>query len=165
MIKKGLCFILSLLFFLVGCHGKSKKDCYEFFKQIQRQMEIPSCAIYRYHPDQSQNRILSRLYGSEESIMPPAIAFCDDFLLCLYEGDDIWELHVFRTISIYDNKRIQEMLISRRDMLQNGESWGYYSELTQNRVLTAEVFSYQNFVILAVTDRNEDVHTILKSMK
>ena len=88
-----------------------------------------------------------------------------DYLICLYEGNEIWELHIFRTVSIYVNKRIQEMLVARRDMLQNSEHFSYYSDLTQKRVLTAEVFSYRNFVILSVTDQNESVRKALIQIK
>ncbi len=165
MAKKGICLLLCCLIFLVGCHGKSEWSAEELFDHIRSQINIPRCEVYRYASDKSQNEVLSRLYSRGIADIPPAVAFCDDYLICLYEGNEIWELHVFRTVSIYDNKRIQEMLVARRDMLQNNESFSYYSDLTQKRVLTAEVFSYRNFVILSVTDQNESVRKSLMQIK
>ena len=163
--KKGICFLLVCLLFLVGCHGKSGWNAEQLFDHICSRIDIPRCEVYRYASDKSQNKLLSRLYSHGIGDIPPAVAFCDDYLICLYEGNEIWELHIFRTVSIYDNKRIQEMLVARRDMLQNSEHFSYYSDLTQKRVLTAEVFSYRNFVILSVTDQNESVRKALMEIK
>lgn len=129
----------------------------ELFYRIGTRIEIPDCEIYRYVADDSQNRLLSRLYSREEDVMPPAVAFCDDYLICLYSGNDVWELHLFRTVSIYDNKRIYEMLLMRKDSLQKNEAFSYYSEETAKRVSAAEIIVYRNLVVLAVTDRNDVV--------
>ena len=165
MAKKGISLLLVCLLFLVGCHGKSEQSAYEIFWRIKSKVEIPVCEVYRYVADDSQNRLLSRLYSRGEDIIPPAIAFCDDYLICLYSGNDIWELHIFCTVSIYDNKRIHEMLVMRRDMLQKNEAFSYYSEETQKRVLSAEIISYRNFVILAVTDHNSIIRAELDKIK
>lgn len=165
MTKKGICLLLVCLLFLVGCHGKSELNAEGVFVRIKHRVDIPICEVYRYVSDTSQNRILSRLYSRGGADIPPAIAFCDDYLICLYEGNDIWELHIFRTVSIYDNKRIREMLVARRDMLQGSELFSYYSDSTQRRVLAAEVFSYRNFVVLSVTDQNESVRETLMQIK
>ena len=138
----------------MGCSGKSDESALSLFSSVKQRLNIPDCDIYCYVKDDSQNQVLSRLYSGGDGFLPPAVAFCDDYLICLYNGNDVWELHIFRTVSIYDNKRIREMLISRRDKLQNSEKLSYYSEETQKRVMMAEVFSFQNFVILAVTDQN-----------
>lgn len=161
MFKRGACCLLCCLIFLGGCYGKSDLGADQLFEKIRTVESIPRCEIYRYSADETQNRYLSRLYSSDESYVFPAIAFCDDYLICLYEGNDIWEVHIFRTVSIYDNKRIEEMLITRRDLLQSSDNFAYYSESTQKRVSTAQVFSYRNFVILAVTDQNERIASLL----
>ena len=162
MVKKGICLLLACLLFLVGCHGKSETSLYEIFCRIQSRIEIPDCEIYRYVSDDSQNRVLTRLYADQADYVPPAIAFCDDYLICLYSGNDIWELHIFRTVSIYDNKRIYEMLVMRRDMLQKNASFSYYSEESEKRVLAAEIIVYRNYVVLAVTDHNAIVRSELE---
>jgi len=53
----------------------------------------------------------------------------------------------------------------RRDMLQKNEAFSYYSEETQKRVLSAEIISYRNFVILAVTDHNSIIRAELDKIK
>ena len=157
LFKKGTCLLLACLIFMVGCQGKSERGVYDIFCHIKSQIEIPDCEIYRYVSDGSQNRILTRLYADSDDSVPPAIAFCDDYLICLYNGNDVWELHIFRTVSIYDNKRIYEMLLMRRDMLHKNIAFSYYSEETEKRVRSAEIISYRNFVVLAVTDQNATV--------
>lgn len=163
--KKGICLLLVCVLLLVGCYGKSEWSCNDVFENIRYSVEIPSCEVYRYAADGSQNKLLSRLYSRGSADIPPAIAFCDDYLLCLHTGNDIWELHIFRTVSIYDNKRILEMLAVRRDMLQNSEVFSYYSDTAQKRVFMAEIFSYRNFVVLSITDQNETVRKVLDHMK
>ena len=165
MAKKGMCLILICVLFLVGCHGKSNQSAYEVFWRIQSKVEIPNCEVYQYAKDKLQDRVLSRLYSRDDDIIPPAVAFCDDYLICLYNGNDIWELHIFRTLSIYDNKRIYEMLVMRRDILQDSEAFSYYSEETQKRVLSAEIINFRNFVILAVTDHNAVIRNELAKIK
>lgn len=161
LFKRGVCCLLCCLIFLSGCYGKSDLGADQLFEKICTVVSIPRCEIYRYAADETQNRYLSRLYSRTDSYILPAIAFCDDYLICLYEGNDLWELHIFRTVSVYDNKRIEEMLISRRDILQNSDIFSYYSEDTQKRVSEAQVFSYRNFVVLAVTDQNEAIQGLL----
>ena len=160
-----MCLILICVLFLVGCHGKSSQSAYQVFWRIQSKIEIPNCEVYQYAKDKLQDRILSRLYSKDDNIIPPAVAFCDDYLICLYNGNDIWELHIFRTLSIYDNKRIYEMLVMRRDILQDSEAFSYYSEETQKRVLSAEIINCRNFVILAVTDHNAVIRNELAEIK
>lgn len=163
MAKRGFCLLCCLLL-LTGCYGKSALRVEKIFENIKGVVDLPRCEIYRYVTDQSHNRLLSRLYTNTDNTntVPPALAFCDDYLICLGEGDEIWELHIFCTASVYDNKRIQEMLIKRRDLLQEKESFRYYSETSQTRVLGAEVFSFQNFVILSVTDQNEAIRALFQ---
>ena len=165
MIKKAVCFLLCCLILLVGCHGKSEQSVYEIFCHIKSRIEIPDCEIYRFLSDDSQNHILSRLYSQEGDTVPPAVAFCDDYLICTYHGNDVWELHIFRTVSIYDNKRIYEMLVMRRDLLQKNAAFSYYSEETEKRVMAAEIISYRNFVVLAVTDHNSIIRGDFENMK
>lgn len=165
MIKKGICFLLCCLILLVGCHGKIEQSVYEIFCHIKSRIEIPDCEIYHFVADDSQNHILSRLYSQEGDIVPPAVAFCDDYLICLYHGNDVWELHIFRTVSIYDNKRIYEMLVMRRDLLQKNVGFSYYSEETEKRVMAAEIINYRNFIVLAVTDHNSIIRDEFENMK
>ena len=159
---KCLCFLLCCLIVLVGCTGKSALTAYHVFQRIKDKIDIPSCEIYTYSRDMSQNSLLIRLYSYDENAIPPAIAFCDDYLICLYHGNELWELHIFRTVSVYDNKRICEMLMSRRDILQHSENYGFFSESTQKRVMSADVFTFQNFVVLAITDDNRQIRKLLK---
>lgn len=161
MAKKVICLVLCCVLLLVGCHGKSEFSADEIFERIQSKVTIPVCEVYRYVTDDSQNRLLSRLYSNENET-PPAVAFCDDYLICIYSGNDIWELHIFRTVSIYDNKRLYEMLLTRRDLLQKNASFAYYSEETEKRVRSAEMITFQNFVILAVTDHNDVIRQQLE---
>ena len=147
---------------MVGCNGKSDATAYALFSAFSERVEIPNCEVYSYVSDSSHQQLLTKLYSSDEKRVPPAVAFCDDYLICLYNGNSVWELHIFRTVSIYDNKRIYNMLLYRRDLLQKSEFFSYYSESTQKRILEAEIITYRNFVILAVTDHNEILHDILK---
>ena len=155
--RKVICLLLCCVF-LVGCYGKGNESVYEIIERVKTQVEIPDCEIYRYVRDDSQNQILSRLY-SHDGGLPPAVAFCDDYLICLYQGNEIWELHMFRTISIYDNRRIYEMLVERRDLLQKRMLFLYDSEVTETRVRSAEIINYRNYVVLAVTDHNSIIRS------
>ncbi len=166
--KKSLLFFLSLFLTaaltLTGCAGKSELTAYDLYSLISDKLEIPECEVFSYVSDTSHDRLLTRLYGESDDAEPPAaLSLCDDYLICLFKGNTVWELHIFRTVSIYENDKLTDMLLMRRDRLQKNDVTDYLSEEDAERVRGAQVMSHRNFVLLAVTDDNETVHKVLSA--
>lgn len=164
---KKTCFLLILaaLLLLSGCSGKSRLTAADLYDAIAEKIHIPESEIYSYVPDDSQDKRMIRLYGETGDEVPPAaLSLCDDYLVCLYKGNHIWELHIFRTVSIYENQKLVDMLLKRRDLLQKSDLSDYLSEEDAERVAAAEVLTCRNFVVLAVTDENEAVRRIINAI-
>lgn len=161
--KKRIVFLLIFcLLFTTSCRGKSAKTAYDLYSVLENRLDIPESEIFTYVPDTSHNALMARLYGEKSEAVPAALAFCDDYCLCLYKGNGVWELHIFRTVSIYDNKKVVEMLTARRDLLQSSENSAYYDDTTQERIASAQILTHKNFVVLALTDDNECVKDALE---
>lgn len=125
---------------------------------------MPNCELYRYVSDERNDTLLAELY-SKNGTAPAALDCCDDYLICLYVGNEIWELHIFRCVSIYDTPKIGEMLIERRDLLKSNLQFTYFSDTSRERINAARVITHKNFVILAITDDNDIIENKLKELR
>lgn len=144
---------------------KKEPSCYELYRELRLQ-EL-SVEIYPYRSDLVNATFFSRLYhGISSPSYPDEFSYCDDYYVALSSGSDLWELHIFHTVSAYDLPVVRGMLQERRDRLQRECASGFYNEITHERITMATIFSIDQYVFLCITDHNdlikEEMQKILK---
>lgn len=112
---------------------------------------LPPCELICYAPDDSNDRLLTRMFAPGGSHLPPAVSLCNDYLLCIGSDRNTFEIIIFRTVSLYDNTQVEDMLTQRCELLKKGQSLLTPDENAQRAI----VYSQQNFVILLATDDND----------
>lgn len=154
-LKKVLTLVLLLLF-LTSCQSGQKLACYQIFDSLS--LGEIHVEIYPYRTDLSNNTFFARLYSSlEQSELPNAFAYCDDYYVALSSGLELWEIHIFHPVSSYHINAVTDMLAARRDRLQKEINTTLYSETTRDRIMQASVFSCGQYVILSITDHNDRI--------
>ena len=154
-----------IVILLLSSCSKQSFTCYTLFREISESVTIGKCEVYPYRSDLQDASFFSRLYsGKSSDAKPHAFSYCDDYYVVLSSSSDLWELHIFHAISQYDVDAVKEMLIKRRDRLQKNDPASFYSDETYERISRASVFSVESYVILAITDHNSEIETILREL-
>jgi hypothetical protein len=92
---------------------------------------------------------MNLLYGFSD-----AADKCIDYTVYLSRDDIIWEIHVYRVVSAYDNDEVIKMLSQRQNMISMAEI-GEYSAESLERARNALIITRKNVVCLIITDDNE----------
>ena len=161
--KFGVILLIFILLQTTSC-GTSRVSALDLFEEVNKTVSFDNCTMYTYIPDadnDTRNLLLSRIY-SDGSLLPPEISLCDDYLIVLHNGNEIMELHIFRAVSAYDAPKLEDMLVARRDRMQNGEIYDYVDESSSERIASAMIITEGRFGILSVTDKNETIYDIAK---
>lgn len=144
--------MICLLFILTSCHG-TKPTCYELYSAVTP--ENLSVSVYPYKTDMTYASFFSRLYyGEKNNTLPDEFTYCDDYYVAIGSQSDIWELHIFHTVSEYDTERVINMLMKRKERLQKENNASLYSEKGYERIQAAVIFTVEKYVVLSITDHN-----------
>ena len=157
-LKKFSIFLIAFVMILSSCASKQPLTVDEIFLRYASAVEMPSCEIYRPSGENSENSLPQKLYQNSD-----AFSYCSEYLICLYQGNEIWEIHILKTASEYDNPKAIELLLERRDLLQKEENMKSYSEESMKRVNEAMLIEKGRYLILAVTDRNDILKDLLEN--
>ena len=98
---------------------------------------------------------MNLLYGFSD-----AADKCIDYTVYLSRDDLVWEIHIYRVVSAYDNEEVIKMLSQRQNMISMAEI-GEYSPESLERARESLVFSKKNIVCLLITENNEKYKEII----
>ena len=149
--------MIALVMVFSSCTSKQPLTVDEIFLRYASAVEMPSCEIYRSSGENPEQTLPQKLYQNSD-----AFSYCSEYLICLYQGNEIWEIHILKTASEYDNPKVAELLLKRRDLLQKEENMKSYSEESMKRVNEALLIEEGHYLILAVTDRNDILKDLLE---
>ena len=160
--KIVIAFIILLSLVLQGCSALT-------FKCEISSSDIAARCIKDSHPDVSiymgwgtpcdslSKERMNLLYGFSD-----AADKCIDYTVYLSNDDLIWEIHIYRVVSAYDNDEVMKMLSQRQNMLSMAEV-GEYSKESLERARNSLLFSKKNIVCLLITENNEKYREIINS--
>ncbi len=159
---KKFCLTLCLILLLSSCDKKTP-SCYEIYCALSpREAAVE---VYPYRSDLIHAEFFSRLYyGKKADHAPDEFMYCDDYYVALSSRNEIWEIHIFHVLSSYDQQAVSSMLQKRRDRLQLECASGMYDELTMERIKKAKIIIIDNFIILCITDHNDQIEKELRKI-
>ena len=147
---------------LSACDSK-ELSCYEIYNIIPlRKTEVEA---YLYRSDLNDVSFFSNLYyGKNLNQMPDEFAYCDDYYVALCSSLELWEVHIFRVVSMYNSGDVVSMLQNRRDRLQRESSFGMYSDAIVERIENIKIFTIDKYVIMLVTDHNAQTEDTIRKL-
>ncbi len=136
----------------------------DVFTYLTEDKALPPCQLVTFQTDDSNDRLLRRLFSPESQKTHPAILLCDDYLICTGTGTALFEIIIFRTVSLYDNVQIAEMLSERSELLKKGNFTQSPEISSDSGEIHTAIITEKNFVVLLATNDNDYFYNRLLSL-
>ena len=139
-------FLIIFMLLLSSCKYKCElysSDIISYVLNTEQSQSYDVYVGYGFSSDSFSEKELERFYGVYDAAYK-----CTDYAAAFSRSDNPWEIHIFRTRSLYDNKSVVSMLRRRADFITKEENNNYIG-----KTIDYIIFEEKNIICLVVGER------------